>query len=314
MKKILVIRLSSLGDIILSFPLLKKLKEKFPDAQVHFLTKKDYEEILKMNPDVDRIMLFNNSIKDLKNIIQNEKYDLVIDIHKNLRSIYLSRNNGKEILTYKKENLKKYFLVKFKINLFNQIIPVYQKYLLTIKKYSNEDDLKFSESKLLFSKDNITDGKYIVVSPTSRHFTKTYPADGFIDYIIKLGNKKVILVGDNSKKDLETCAYIESKCINVMNLCGKLNMKSLANILYNSEYVICNDSAILHFSEAIGKRVVAIFGSTVKEFGFYPQLKDSIVIENKNLKCRPCTHIGRESCPEKHFKCMLDLKLNANNI
>ncbi len=87
-------------------------------------------------------------------------------------------------------------------------------------------------------------------------------------------------------------------------MCGKLDIPRLANILYNSEYVICNDSAILHLSESLGRKVVAIFGSTVKEFGFFPQLKDSKVLEVKGLECRPCTHIGRESCPEGHFKCM----------
>ncbi len=85
-------------------------------------------------------------------------------------------------------------------------------------------------------------------------------------------------------------------------------MSALANTIYYSELVICNDSAVLHLSEALGKKAKALFGSTVKEFGFYPQLNNSEALENKDLKCRPCTHIGRESCPEKHFRCM-DIKL-----
>ena len=81
-------------------------------------------------------------------------------------------------------------------------------------------------------------------------------------------------------------------------------MNSLSNVIFNSDEVICNDSAILHLSEAVGKKVTAVFGSTVKEFGFFPQLKESLVIENKDLNCRPCTHIGKAFCPQTHFRCM----------
>ena len=310
MKKILVIRLSSLGDIILSFPLLKKLKENFPKSEIHFLTKKNYEEIVSINPNVDRVILLDSSLTKLRSRIKNEKYELIIDIHKNFRSLFVNMFNGNKVVRYKKENLKKFLLVNFKINLFQEITPIYKKYLKTVNNYLNNEDYDFSWSELLFSKDNNTNMNYIVVSPSAKHFTKTYPADNFIEYIKKFQENKIVLVGDNSKKDKDICEYIQSRCSNVLNLCGKLDMKSLANILYNSEYVVCNDSAILHFSEAVGKRVVAIFGSTVREFGFYPQLKDSRVIENKYLKCRPCTHIGRDSCPEKHFKCMIEVRIN----
>jgi len=310
MKKILVIRLSSLGDIILSFPLLKKLKEKFPEAEIHFLTKKNYEEIVSINPNVDKVILLDKSLTNLRSRIKNEDYELIVDIHKNFRSFFVSMFNGNKAVRYKKGNFQKFLLVNFKVNLFKKIIPVYRKYLLTVSNYLNNEDYNFSISGLQFSKGNITGLNYIVLAPSSRHFTKTYPADKFIEYIKGLGEKKVVLVGDDSMKDKNICEYIEMKCSNILNLCGKLNIMALANILYNSEYVVCNDSAILHFSEALGKRVVAIFGSTVKEFGFYPQLKDSLAIENKNLKCRPCSHIGRKSCPEKHFKCMLEIMIN----
>lgn len=307
MKKILIIRLSSLGDIILSFPLLKKLKEKFPGSEIHFLTKKAYEEIVSINPNVNKVILYDGNLKETRVNSGKEDYDLIIDIHKNFRSVFVSMFNGNKVVRYKKENLKKFLLVKFKINLFKRIIPVYEKYMRTVGFSLNDSDYKFSVSELRFSKDNITGSDYIVVAPSSRHFTKTYPATKFIKYISELGNKKVVLVGDNSAKDKETCSYIEASCSNVLNLCGKLDLKALANILFNSDFVITNDSALMHFAEAVGKKVIALFGSTVKEFGFFPQLKDSSVIENLNLKCRPCTHIGRENCPLGHFKCMMEL-------
>ncbi|MDQ3193863.1 MAG: glycosyltransferase family 9 protein, partial [Bacteroidota bacterium] len=124
---------------------------------------------------------------------------------------------------------------------------------------------------------------------------------------------RIVLIGDASEKDRSICDYIEKNCNNILNLCGKLNIKELLNVLYNCEYVICNDSAILHLSEAVGKKVIALFGSTVKEFGFFPQLYDSKVFENNNLNCRPCTHIGRESCPLGHFRCMNEIQLAVSS-
>ncbi|MBK8983397.1 MAG: glycosyltransferase family 9 protein [Ignavibacteria bacterium] len=112
---------------------------------------------------------------------------------------------------------------------------------------------------------------------------------------------------------MEICDEINSACVNTRNLCGKLSIPELAAVLKRSEYVISNDSAILHLSEALGKKTTGIFGSTVKEFGFFPQLKSSAVIEIKDLKCRPCTHIGLTACPEKHFKCMLDIDVTKLN-
>ncbi len=313
MKKILVIRFSSFGDIILSFPLIKILKEKFPLSQIHFLTKEKYLEIVSMNPDINRVMLFDGSLTEMRKNISKEKFDLIIDIHKNFRSIAVSFLNGKKIERYRKENFKKFMLVKFKINLFEKIIPVFEKYLLTIKDYIKLEGYQFTKTDLDFDKSKTFEDSYVVISPASRHFTKTYPAEKFIDYINSNGEKKYVLIGDNSDNDRSICELISSRCQNVVNLCGKLSIKELAGLIYNCEYVICNDSAILHLSEALGKKVYAIFGSTVREFGFFPQLKESKVFEVSGLKCRPCTHIGLNACPKGHFKCMRELQLTVSS-
>ncbi|MDQ3020812.1 MAG: glycosyltransferase family 9 protein [Bacteroidota bacterium] len=312
-KKILIIRLSSLGDIILSFPLLKKLKEKFPGSEIHFFTKKDYGELLLLNPLVDKLILFDDSLKMSRKQLGYENYDMILDLHKNFRSILVSIFNGKTIHRYKKEDFKKFLLVKFKINLFKEIIPVYKKYMQTIKEHLHSDDYNFVTSQLNFDKVRFILDDYIIISPSSKHFTKTYPADEFIKYINSNKEKKFVLIGDRSRNDEEICKYIELKCDSVLNLCGKLSLSKLANVIYYSRFVICNDSAVLHFAEALGKKVTAIFGSTIKEFGFFPQLTQSEVLEVNNLQCRPCTHFGRESCPEGHFKCMKEIELTVSS-
>jgi ADP-heptose:LPS heptosyltransferase len=303
-KKILVIRLSSFGDIILSFPLLKLLNFTYPESQIHFLTKKNYVEVIALNPSVTKIIEYGDSIKGIRNEIRNEKYDLIIDIHKNFRSTFVSIFNGSKVRRYYKDNFRKFLLVKFKWNLFREVIPVYRKYILAIKDQIKDTSSEFTTTELKFDRKRIYEYEYIVISPSSRHFTKTLPAEKFIGYINSRSDRKFILTGDDSERDKKICGYIETNCRNVFNLCGKLNIQKLANVIYYSESVICNDSAILHLAEALGKKVTAVFGSTVKEFGFFPQLAGSEVLEIKDLKCRPCTHIGRESCPEGHFNCM----------
>jgi ADP-heptose:LPS heptosyltransferase len=308
--KILVIRFSSFGDIVLSFPLLKKLKEKYPGCIVSYLTKYEYKDLLEINPDVDEIILYENEpVKSLRKKLNEKKFDLVLDIHKNFRSIGVTRNYRNKTRRYFKNNFKKFMLVSMKKNLFKEIVPVYKKYLLTIKDRLNEFDYEFLITGLNFDRTVKYGQPYVVISPSAKHFTKIYPKEKILEAIKKNPLKKIILVGDNSDGDIEICNFIQSQSDNVMNLCGRLNYIELANVIHNSEYVISNDSGVLHFSEALGKRVIALFGSTVKEFGFFPQLKESRVIENNELSCRPCSHIGRSACPLKHFLCMNELKL-----
>ena len=313
MKKILIIRFSSLGDIILSFPLINALKKEYPESEIHYLTKSVYKSIVELHPLVSKLILFSDEpLSRLRSEIQKEKYDLVLDIHKNFRSVSLTLFSGLKVNRYKKETIKKFFLVKFKINLFKEIIPVYLKYIRAGGKGFSDKYKKFTSSNLRFDELKKYDFNYTVVAPSSKHFTKTYPRERFARLINNL-QYRAILVGDKTEKDNKICKYIEENT-EAINMCGKFDYNQLANLLYNSDYVITNDSAILHFSEALGKKVRAFFGSTVKEFGFFPQLEESKVFENKNLKCRPCTHIGLPACPLGHFKCMNELKIDTTNL
>ncbi len=310
-KKICIIRLSSLGDIILSFPLAAKLKRKFPDAELHYVTRAKYKDAAGLQPSIDKILLLEDSLNDLRKKMKDEKYDLIIDIHKNLKSLYLKTFNARKTVAYKKDTIKKFLLVKFKLNLFERIIPVWERYLLAAEKLIGEYG-DFETGTLKIENQKFVEGDYIVIAPSARHFTKTYPAVKFIEAVRKfreMSDLKIVLTGDGSERDTTICKIVESNCDGMMNLCGKLSIKELASVLAGSKAVFCNDSAVLHLAEAVGKRVTAVFGSTVKEFGFFPQLPGSAVMEVNELSCRPCTHFGRESCPLGHFKCMNEINL-----
>lgn len=307
----LVLRLSSFGDIILTFPFLKELKSAFPDSRVVFLTKLDYRELPELNPYIDEVIYINNvHLSGIRKKIKSGKYDYVFDLHKNLRSIYLTSLLGVKVIRYKKNNIKKYLLVKFKINFFKNITPVFRKYLRTLDGLTAKYNESFSFTELKLNGNRPMDKPYIVISPSSKHFTKTYPKEKYLDIINRNKDKLFILTGSASETDMNICSYLKENSGNTVNLCGKMSFPELAVYIMYSEYVICNDSGIMHLAEALNKKVYAFFGSTVREFGFYPQLTSSVVFENKNLKCRPCARSGKNNCPENHFKCMLDINQN----
>lgn len=309
--KILIIRLSSFGDIILTFPLIKHIKELFPESRIDYITKDEYIQLVSANKDIDAFFTFGkNSIKDLRKIIKSRNYELIIDLHNNIRSIFLRLFQNAKIVRYKKRNLKKFLLVLFKINLFKEIIPVYNKYILAVAKIFTEIKTNYVTADLNIAQ--TAESGYILMCPTSKHFTKTYPKEKFRDIAIKNQNQTFYLVSGNSQNEREICGFIADGNLNVKNLSGETDFNKLMSLIKNSKFVICNDSGILHLSESIGKKVIAIFGSTVREFGFYPQLKESVIIENQNLDCRPCSRAGLESCPKGHFKCMNELNINLN--
>lgn len=309
--KILIVRLSSFGDVVLTYPLISRLKEIRPSLKIDFITKDEYVQLITANKNINSFFTFGkNSILDLRKVIKENKYDLVIDLQNNIRSTLLMLFQRGKIVRYKKKNLKKFLLVLFKINLYKEIIPVYKKYILTVKKIFADIKTDFITSDLNIKSPEKQN--YILLCPTSKHFTKTYPKEKFREIIKRYPDRTFYLVSGDNPVEKEICSFISRDNQNVKDLSGKTDYNMLMDLIGNSEFVICNDSGILHLSEAIGKKVIAIFGSTVSEFGFYPQLKESIVIENKNLKCRPCSRAGKDKCPKKHFRCMNDLKINLD--
>jgi heptosyltransferase-2 len=312
--KILVIRFSSLGDIILSFTLLRKLRRQFPKAKIDFATKPEYREAVDLCGIADEILVPKSGLSALRDEISMRKYDLILDIHNNRKSIYVSAFNADRINRVKKDRFKKFLLVNGKINLFSEIIPVYKKYLLAARELLGENDMNFESSELKFNEISVPEKRYIVIAPSSKHFTKTYPVNKFISLINSLNDIEVVLVGSDSETDKSICSKIENDCNCVVNYCGRLELKELVCVVMRSDLVISNDSAIMHLAEALNKKVVAIFGSTVKEFGFYPQLQTTKLFEQNGLTCRPCSHIGLPECPIVSFDCMEKTTLKKEDL
>lgn len=309
---ILIARFSSIGDVVLTTPIIRAIKEQIPNVNVSYLTTKSVAPILQNNPFIDNLFVFEksddkNTLKNLRKIIKqannNQKYDIVVDLQNNIRSKYLLRGIYKYKLKLKKNRLFKLALVYLKIKL-KQPKHVVERYFDTLKNigvinnnYKTEIFLNRTELSL---KDNV-----IGIAHGSNHFTKQWPPDYFaklMEYIHTTHKVKFYLFGSMSER-LNSSKITNIYNRNVEDFTGKLTLSETIQKISECKYFISNDTGLMHIASALNIPVVAIFGSTVPELGFTPY-----GIEHKiaqvSLGCRPCSHIGRRKCPRSHFNCM----------
>lgn len=330
-EKILIIRLSSIGDILLSSPLIRCLRNKFPNSQIDFLVRNDYSELVKYNPHINTVIEFDtrggfNSLKKLTHQLKQENYNVVLDIHNSLRSRYIRYfSKPQSVHIVDKRTPARFCLVNFKVNLYKKDVPVAERYIETAKELGVENDTiglevyiqdnqqnKIAEKLLQLRSSDI---KMIVgVAPAAKHNTKKWQAGKYVELLSRLASEQDALIlafgGIEDKKEIDDIVNKVNEISNkqaALNFAGELSLLENAAALDYCNVVITNDTGLMHLAAARKKKVVALFGPTVREFGFFPYGTENIVIENKTLRCRPCSHIGSKACPNKHFKCMEDI-------
>lgn len=313
MKKLLLIRLSSLGDILLTTPVLAALRDKFPDARIDLVTGTEYGPLAPLLPGRPRVHLFNKSegligLLHLRRELQSEGYDAVLDLHNNLRSRVLRRGLSRRLYVMRKRTMKRWLLVHRKLNLLRDEPDVVGRYFETAQALAVHDT---GEAACLQLPDMPKD-RAIAMAPGARHKTKRWPAE----YFIELGKRyaadgyELRLFGSSAEREL--CEGVaEAIGGGVRNFAGELSLSGTALELAKCAAAITNDSGLMHLASAVGTPTLAIFGPTVKEFGFAPRAQNARVLENAGLYCRPCTTHGSERCPEGHFRCMLEIEPEA---
>lgn len=307
--KFLILRFSSIGDIVLTTPVVRCLKLQYPDAEIHFSTKKQFKVLVENNPYIDKYFLLEKSLNDLIKTLQSENYDYIIDLHNNLRTSIIKFRIPAKSFSFDKLNFKKWLLVNLKINLM-PVIHIVDRYLKTLESF----DIKNDNQGLDYFIPEVD--KVILESPQpfsayaigGQHFTKKLPTHKIIE-ICQQSKNTIILLG--GKEDFETGETIQKAVGNrVINACGKYNLNQSASLLQQAEYVISHDTGLMHIAAALKKRIISIWGNTVPEFGMYPYKTEYLLVENRELSCRPCSKIGYPKCPQGHFKCMEDLDVS----
>jgi len=313
MKKVLIIRFSSIGDIVLTSPIIRAIKEQKPGTQIHYLTKKAYQPILEHHPYIDRLFLLESSMKNLLKKLKKENYDLIIDLHKNLRSQRIKLVLRKANVSFNKLNREKWWMVRFKKNHLPQT-HIVDRYFMELGKYEVYNDHKgldyFNGCENHFKLDgfeNILKEKYVALVLGGTYYTKQIPEVKLMELIEQLQHQIVLLGGP---EEIELASKLENRYPEkIWNPVGKAQINQSAELIRNSHFVITGDTGLMHIAAAYQKKIFSVWGNTIPEFGMAPYMPKnpeySTLLQVKNLSCRPCSKLGFHSCPKNHFDCML---------
>lgn len=313
--KFLIIRFSSIGDIVLTTPVVRCLKQQVEGAVVHYLTKSQYASIVENNPYVDKVHIlkdFEETINELK----DEGFDYIIDLHKSLRSWRFKNRLKVMDFSFRKLNREKWLMVNFKKNKLPNL-HIVDRYFDAVKVFSTENDGKGLDYFIpqtdkvdLNNYCSISSEKFIAFAIGGQHETKKLPTEKIIEICNNI-NMPVILLG--GKEDFENGEKIVANCKNTINLCGKLNLNQSASVVKQSHFVITHDTGLMHIAAALKKNIASVWGNTIPQFGMYPYLpgEKSKIFEVEGLKCRPCSKLGHKKCPKDHFDCMMKQDVKA---
>ena len=315
LKKILLIRFSSIGDIVLTTPVIRCLHKKFPDAELHVLTKAAYRSIYAANPYVDKVFELTMNMKEVVKQLRKERYDFIVDLHKNWRSWRVRLALRRPSASFPKLDFKKFLYTKLKLGKLPDV-HIVDRYFKAVEKLGvcNDGqglDFFFNEGDEMHYEDlpeAFRDG-FVAVVIGGQHATKILPVDKVVEVCEAL-DYPVILVG--GPEDAARGDRVKSKVGSyVGNSCGSLTVGQSASLLKLADAVLTNDTGMMHIAAALRKPIVSVWGNTVPEFGMYPYLpqamRPSAIVENKGLRCRPCDKLGYSKCPKGHFKCMNSL-------
>ncbi len=328
--KILVIRFSSIGDIVLTTPIVRCLKEQLADAQVHYVTKASFRSVVLPNPYIDKCFYLDDNWNELLSDLKKEEYDYVIDLHKNIRTLKVKRALKSKSLTFNKLNFKKWIYVNFKKNLLPDK-SIVERYFAAVRPLGIKNDGKgldyFLPKKAEVTNKDIPMSHwagYVACVIGGSYSTKKYPIEKWKEFCELSPYPVILLGGPDDKTAGQEIATVDN--VKVYNACGKFTLDESACLVKFSKVVVSNDTGLMHIAAAYKKPLISLWGNTTPEMGMFPYFgynnlnttiaKESVIIENLNLSCRPCSKIGYNKCPKGHFNCMklIDNQQIINNI
>lgn len=302
-----MIRLSSMGDVILTTPLLRCLKRQMPDCELHFLTKPAYSSLLGDNPYVDRLLTLDSEIGDTVKRLKSEHYDFVADLHNNHRSRIIRRElraAGARCAVYNKENIHKFIYISTKLNVMSgrHVVDRYFGALKSLGIGNDGGGLELYASAGAAFRLALPDRPFVAIACGAQHATKRIP-DHILPDLCSMIEHPVVLLGDGG--DAERIRPFEAQFHDrVVNLCGKCSLKESVDVVGRAAVVVSPDTGLMHAAAAFHKPLVAVWGATAPPLGFTPYRVEYTSFEVQGLLCHPCSRQGGGRCPMGHFKCM----------
>lgn len=321
--KILILRFSSIGDIVLTTPVIRVVKTQVDNAEVHYATKAGYKGLIESNPYVDKVHVLGDRLQDFISELRKEKFDFIIDLHNNLRTRIIKLSLAVSSSSFDKINFKKWLMVNFKINQLPHT-HIVERYIAAAAPLGVKND-SLGLDYFIPEKDQVPvewlpelhRPAYVAYAIGAQHNTKKLPVERMIELCDRI-NRPIILLG--GKEDFENGEKIReffekgqenrdglNKKTVIYNACGKFNLNQSASLVKQAQYVFTHDTGLMHVAAAFKKEIYSIWGNTIPLFGMYPYRTRFTVLENNKVNCRPCSKIGYAKCPKGHFKCMYDI-------
>ncbi|MGN6249986.1 MAG: glycosyltransferase family 9 protein [Ginsengibacter sp.] len=307
--KFLIIRFSSIGDIVLTTPVIRNLRKKFPEATIDFLTKEKFASIVQSNPYINNVLLLKDDIAETIEEIKNEAYDQIIDLHHNLRTMRIKTAlPSVPFHSFNKLNVQKWIYTNFKINLLPQK-HIVDRYMETVAGFGVTND-GFGLDYFIPEGERIKEGDipfshthgFVAIVIGAAHNTKKLPVEKLKELAVKIKLPIVLLGGKDDFENGEMIA--EEDPVKIYNACGKFSLNESADIIRKSSLVVSHDTGLMHIAAAFKKKTLSVWGNTVPSFGMFPYQTEYEIFQVNKLWCRPCSKTGFSKCPLGHFKCM----------
>lgn len=332
-KKVLIIRFSSIGDIVWTSTVVRCVKQQIPGVELHYCTKARFKSLVEANPYIDKLHYLDQSLSALIRELKTEKFDFVIDLHRNFRTSMIKLRLGAPSKAYDKLRIKRFLFTNFQIDLMPNchVVDRYFEAAAPLGIKNDDQGLDYyipekDEVEKEWLPESHRNG-YVAYVIGATGFTKILPFKKMVELCDKI-NKPIILVG--GKEDIEAGDKLEQffnakpdsgeiaekllslgKKTVIYNACGKFNLSQSAHLVKEAEVVFGHDTGLTHIAAAFKKTIFSIWGGTVPN-NFYPYGTQFFLLENTKLSCRPCSKSGRSGCPKGHFKCMNDLSFDFN--
>lgn len=316
--KFLVIRFSSIGDIVLASPVLRALKQQIITSDVHFLTKSSFKIVTEANPYVDKFFYYDKDLDSVIEQLKQEEYDYVIDLHNNIRSNRIKRALSVPSYTINKLTLEKFLLTKLRINL----MPgrhITKRSMDTVAALGVQED-KGGLDYFIPEKDKVKESDiplshlagFIAIVIGASYNTKKLPVHKLKELCAGIDHPIMLLGGKEDRVNGELIAAVDP--VKIYNACGKFNLNESADLVRRSKLVISHDTGLQYVACAFNKTILALWGGTSPKLDVEPYYGEQFLAEQKEspyenimvpgLKCQPCSKYGTKKCPLGHFKCM----------
>jgi ADP-heptose:LPS heptosyltransferase len=321
--KFLIIRFSSIGDIVLTTPVVRCLKTQAPLSDIHYLIKPKFRVVMESNPYVDKIHVLQDDWGRMIAELKEEKFDYIIDLHHNLRTLRVKKDLKLPSFSFNKLNIQKFIFTKLKWNVMPKHVHIIDRYMETVRPFGVENDGKgmdyFIPKEYEVAERDIPTSHhlgYIAIVIGASYFTKKLPVYKLQELCRAIDHPIILLGAKEEFREGELIASVDP--IKVYNACGKFSLHESADLVRKSKLVISHDTGLMHMAAALKKPVIAIWGSTTPSFGMVPYYGENYLahhaqpsddVQVHKLWCRPCTKFGRKTCPQGHFKCMKKISI-----